>query len=121
MRKEGLEPSRPKAQEPKSCVSADFTTPAGAASVYRRASLDPLAAERPRAYDARMDASEPQSGTTETGTTHDRALCPLCAHPMSEHRIDHSGRDGILHCPVDHLPEPDDRRPLNELGMTRSD
>ena len=32
VRKEGLEPSRPKAQEPKSCVSADFTTPASARS-----------------------------------------------------------------------------------------
>ena len=28
VRKVGLEPTRPKAQEPKSCVSADFTTPA---------------------------------------------------------------------------------------------
>ena len=33
VRKEGLEPSRPKAQEPKSCVSANFTTPAGGASL----------------------------------------------------------------------------------------
>gem|GEM_PF-3463993 len=33
MRKVGLEPTRPKAQEPKSCVSANFTTPAGAISL----------------------------------------------------------------------------------------
>ena len=33
VRKVGLEPTRPKAQEPKSCVSADFTTPASARSV----------------------------------------------------------------------------------------
>lgn len=59
-----------------------------------------------------MNGSEPRSGTSET-----QAVCPLCAHAMDEHRIDHSGRDAVLHCPVDHLPEPDDRRPLNELGM----
>ena len=29
MREKGLEPSRQKAQEPKSCVSASFTTPEG--------------------------------------------------------------------------------------------
>ncbi len=33
MPEKGLEPSRPKAQEPKSCVSANFTTPAAQASV----------------------------------------------------------------------------------------
>ena len=101
-------------------MSADFTTPAGAASVYRRAVAEPLAATRGRAYDARMDGSEPHGGTTDNHSDN-RSACPLCAHPMSEHRVDHSGRDGILHCPVDHLPAPDDRRPLNELGMTRSD
>ncbi len=42
VRKVGLEPTRPKAQEPKSCVSADFTTPASApislgVGAYRRA------------------------------------------------------------------------------------
>ena len=46
-------------------------------------------------------------------------VCPLCAHPMGEHTIDHSGRDAVLHCPVAHLPEPVDTRPLNELGMPR--
>lgn len=104
-------------------MSADFTTPAGAASVYRRALVGhprPLAARRGRAYDARMDGSEPHGGTTENHSE-SHGVCPLCAHPMSEHRVDHSGRDAILHCPVDHLPAPDDRRPLNELGMTRSD
>jgi hypothetical protein len=29
VREKGLEPSRPKAQEPKSCVYTNFTTPAG--------------------------------------------------------------------------------------------
>ena len=33
VRKVGLEPTRPKAQEPKSCVSADFTTPASGISL----------------------------------------------------------------------------------------
>jgi hypothetical protein len=28
VREKGLEPSRPKAQEPKSCVAASYTTPA---------------------------------------------------------------------------------------------
>jgi hypothetical protein len=32
VRKGGVEPPRPKAQEPKSCVSANFTTPAGCQS-----------------------------------------------------------------------------------------
>ena len=36
VRKVGLEPTRPEAQEPKSCVSANFTTPAGADSLLRR-------------------------------------------------------------------------------------
>lgn len=63
-----------------------------------------------------MDGSEPHGGSTMT-----YGVCPLCAHAMTEHRIDHSGRDGVLHCPVDHLPEPEDLRPLNELGMPRRD
>ena len=33
VREKGLEPSRSKAQEPKSCVSANFTTPASQFSV----------------------------------------------------------------------------------------
>lgn len=69
-----------------------------------------------------MDGTEPRSGTTEpdvTTTADGAASCPLCAHPMSEHRIDHSGRDSMLHCPVDHLPPPHDERHLNELGMPR--
>ena len=33
VRKGGLEPPRPKAQEPKSCVSANFTTRAGLPAV----------------------------------------------------------------------------------------
>jgi hypothetical protein len=33
VREKGLEPSRSKAQEPKSCVSANFTTPASAVPV----------------------------------------------------------------------------------------
>lgn len=63
-----------------------------------------------------MDGSEPHGGTSQA-----QAMCPLCAHTMDEHRIDHSGRDAVLHCPVDHLPEPVDLRPLNELGMPRRD
>jgi len=49
----------------------------------------------------------------------DTDLCPVCAHPMGEHTIDHSTANAILHCPVEPVPGHgrDDTTPLNELGM----
>ena len=45
------------------------------------------------------------------------AVCPVCGRPMSEHYIDHSTPETLLDCPAEHLPEPVDNSPLNELGM----
>lgn len=45
------------------------------------------------------------------------ALCPVCGRPISEHSIDHSTPNTILHCPVAHIPVPVDNKPVNELGM----
>jgi hypothetical protein len=47
------------------------------------------------------------------------ASCPVCQRPMTEHTIDHTGRDTILNCPVPH-PGAWDRdafEPVNEFGM----
>jgi len=45
------------------------------------------------------------------------AQCPVCGRPMSEHFIDHSTPNTILHCPAEHKPVPFDGSPINELGM----
>lgn len=47
------------------------------------------------------------------------STCPVCGHPMAEHRIDHSARNAILECPapIDHNLEFNDHSPLDELGM----
>jgi len=47
------------------------------------------------------------------------AVCPVCGRPMSEHFIDHSTRQTILHCPIEHTPLPVDNSPINELGMDK--
>ena len=45
--------------------------------------------------------------------------CPVCGHPMDEHRIDHSARNAVLECPapIDHNLEFNDHSPLDEFGM----
>ena len=45
--------------------------------------------------------------------------CPVCGHPMVEHRIDHSTPNAILECPapIDHNLEFNDHSPLDEFGM----
>lgn len=45
------------------------------------------------------------------------AECPVCHHPLTEHTIDHSTSNAILHCPVEAEPPPMDVSPLNEFGM----
>ena len=45
--KEGLEPSHPKAQEPKSCVSANSTTPAVKVGPILRFAKRPMDSARP--------------------------------------------------------------------------
>lgn len=47
------------------------------------------------------------------------AICPVCGRPMSEHTIDHSTPNTILHCPAEHLPQPFSQEPVNELGMDK--
>ena len=49
----------------------------------------------------------------------DSPPCPVCAHSMSEHTIDHSTRNTILNCPVSHLGDwdRDAFQPINEYGM----
>ncbi|WP_400998442.1 hypothetical protein [Agromyces sp. GXQ0307] len=48
--------------------------------------------------------------------------CPLCGHPMFEHRIDESTSNVLLECPTDvRLPEPAASGPLNEFGMPASE
>lgn len=49
------------------------------------------------------------------------AACPVCAHPMSEHRIDHSMANAVLECPVPHegLYDHVDDAPLNEVGQPK--
>ncbi|MET1052065.1 MAG: hypothetical protein ABWX65_05435 [Mycetocola sp.] len=45
--------------------------------------------------------------------------CPVCGHPMGEHRIDHSTPNAILECPapIDHTLEYNQHSPLDEFGM----
>jgi hypothetical protein len=47
------------------------------------------------------------------------ASCPVCQRPMTEHTIDHTGRDTILNCPVPHSGawDRDAFEPVNEYGM----
>ena len=47
------------------------------------------------------------------------ATCPVCAHPMSEHRIDHTVPNTVLHCPVGHGKPAVHQEPLNELGVPK--
>ena len=47
------------------------------------------------------------------------ATCPVCARPMSEHRIDHTVPNAVLHCPVGHERPAQHQEPLNELGMPK--
>ena len=47
------------------------------------------------------------------------ALCPVCGTPMTEHSIDHSAANTVLHCPAPHRPEPVHDQPINELGMPK--
>ncbi len=48
--------------------------------------------------------------------------CPICGHPMFEHRIDESTPNVLLECPTDErLPEPAASGPLNEFGMPASE
>jgi hypothetical protein len=49
------------------------------------------------------------------------AMCPVCGKPMSDHVIDRSSQETMLNCPVDHIVDPVDEAPLNELGMNRSE
>jgi len=60
-------------------------------------------------------------GTDESAldtTTHlHPTSCPICAHPMDEHRIDHSTANTALICPEPPLPLATDQRALNEMGM----
>jgi hypothetical protein len=47
--------------------------------------------------------------------------CPLCGHPMFEHRIDESTPNVLLECPTEErLPERAAGGPLNEFGMPAS-
>ncbi|HSP53931.1 MAG TPA: hypothetical protein VLO00_13635 [Cryobacterium sp.] len=46
------------------------------------------------------------------------AVCPVCGRPMTEHSIDHSTANAILHCPAGHKPEPPGH-PVNEFGMSK--
>jgi hypothetical protein len=44
--------------------------------------------------------------------------CPVCGHPMFEHRVDESTSNVLLECPTDErLPERAVTGPLNEFGM----
>ncbi|SEC27739.1 hypothetical protein SAMN04489806_3023 [Paramicrobacterium humi] len=43
--------------------------------------------------------------------------CPVCRHAMSEHTIDHSTPNAVLHCPAEAEAIEADVAPLNELGM----
>ncbi|QAY74057.1 hypothetical protein ET445_12630 [Agromyces protaetiae] len=46
------------------------------------------------------------------------AACPVCGHPMFEHRFDNDAGNVILICPTaDRLPERNESTPFNELGM----
>jgi|SRR5690554_1217513 len=45
--------------------------------------------------------------------------CPLCDHPMREHRIDRSHPNAVLICPVAPNPEVESYEPLNEVGMPK--
>ena len=48
--------------------------------------------------------------------------CPICGHPMFEHRIDESTSNVLLECPTDErLPERAISGPLNEFGMPASE
>lgn len=49
------------------------------------------------------------------------ALCPVCAHPMAEHTIDHSTPNTVLNCPAPPIPERFDDAPINEFGMPKRD
>ena len=47
--------------------------------------------------------------------------CPICGHPMFEHRVDESTSNVLVECPTDErLPERDASGPLNEFGMPAS-
>jgi hypothetical protein len=44
--------------------------------------------------------------------------CPICGHPMFEHRIDESTSNVLVECPTEErLPERAASGPLNEYGM----
>ncbi|HET8958550.1 MAG TPA: hypothetical protein VFM95_08865 [Microcella sp.] len=45
--------------------------------------------------------------------------CPVCGHAMSEHTIDHSTPNAVLHCPVAYERPAPSTEHLNELGMTK--
>ena len=48
------------------------------------------------------------------------ASCPICVHPMSEHTIDRSTSNTVLHCPVPMEPKEQSFEPLNEVGMRKA-
>lgn len=47
------------------------------------------------------------------------ATCPVCGRPMSEHTIDHSLSNAVLHCPIGHERPGVRHEKLNELGMPK--
>jgi len=47
------------------------------------------------------------------------ASCPVCDRPMSEHTIDHSQHNAVLHCPIGHERSGVRHERLNELGMPK--
>ncbi len=56
---------------------------------------------------------------TDSTSSGERAACPVCGHPMSEHTLDHSTPNTILNCPVPHPGgwDRDAYEKVNELGM----
>jgi hypothetical protein len=51
--------------------------------------------------------------------TEDQGVCPICSHPMSEHTIERSQRNTVLHCPVATEPRQESYEPLNEVGQAK--
>lgn len=64
------------------------------------------------------------AGTNETASTNATPVkgdepCPICGRPMTEHSIDHSTTNAVLHCPAPPLPERPDDEPVDEFGRTK--